>query len=190
MKGSPGTLYTLCTLCACILSGAYAHAAESPKGGSAANVGMPANFLIVTDRIHTSAQPTRAQFVELKANGYALVINLATPASAGAIADEGSLIAKQGISYVNVPVDFRAPSLQDFDLFSTILRQTGSRRVLVHCQVNKRASAFTFLHRVVHDGIAPDEAWKNVVTIWEPDPQWIDLIRVVLKRHGINFDPF
>ena len=154
------------------------------------NADVPSNFVAVTERIHTAGQPSRAQLADLKAKGYALVINLATPASSGAIPEEGSLVAKAGISYLNIPVDFKTPGYEDFALFSTVLKQTGARRVLVHCQVNKRASVFTFLYRVVHEGINPDRAWENVTSIWAPDPQWNDFIRMVLKRHGVAYDPF
>jgi hypothetical protein len=56
--------------------------------------------------------------------------------------------------------------------------------------VNKRASVFAFLYRVVHERVAPDEAWKNVAAVWEPEPQWNSFVRMVLKRHNIAFDPF
>jgi protein tyrosine phosphatase (PTP) superfamily phosphohydrolase (DUF442 family) len=164
-----------------------AHAAETQRAG---NEETPLNFVAVTERIHTSGQPSQAQLGTLKAKGYAFVINLATPASSGAIPEEGSLIAKTGISYLNIPVDFKNPTYDDFELFSNILKQAGSRRVLVHCQVNKRASVFAFLYRVVHERVAPDDAWKNVVSIWEPEPQWNSFVRMVLKRHNIAYDPF
>ena len=183
------TLGMVSAFCAAVMFGAalYAHAAETPR---TVNDAAPANFVAVTERIHTSGQPTPAQLGTLKSKGYAFIINLATPASSGAIPEEGSLIAKTGISYLNIPVDFKNPTYDDFELFSNILRQAGSRRVLVHCQVNKRASVFAFLYRVVHERVAPDEAWKNVSSIWEPEPQWNSFVRLVLKRHNIAFDPF
>jgi hypothetical protein len=100
------------------------------------------------------------------------------------------LVARTGISYLNIPVDWERPRYEEFALFSNVLRQSGSMRVLVHCQVNKRASVFTFLFRVVHDGAAPDGAWENVNAVWVPDEQWKDFSRMVLKRHKIEYDPF
>ena len=164
-----------------------AHSAEPPPTGYAES---PVNFVAVSERLHTAGQPSRAQLEALKSKGYAFIVNLATPASSGAIPDEGMLIAKSGISYLNIPVDFKNPGYDDFELFSNILRQSGSRRVLVHCQVNKRASVFTFLYRVVHEGVSPDQAWGNVTSIWVPEPPWNEFVRMVLKRHSINFDPF
>jgi protein tyrosine phosphatase (PTP) superfamily phosphohydrolase (DUF442 family) len=176
-------------VCAAVMFGTAlcVHAADAPRSE---NNSAPANFVAVNERIHTSGQPTQAQLATLQSKGYGFIINLATPASAGAIPEEGSLIARTGISYLNIPVDFKNPTYDDFELFSNILKQAGSRRVLVHCQVNKRASVFAFLYRVVHERVAPDDAWKNVDSVWEPEPQWNSFIRLVLKRHNIAFDPF
>lgn len=183
------TLGTVSAVCAAAMLGTLlcAHAAESPRSEHDA---APANFVAVTERIHTSGQPTPSQLGALKGKGYGFVINLATPASASAIAEEGSLIARTGISYLNIPVDFKNPTYEDFEFFSNILRQAGSRRVLVHCQVNKRASVFAFLYRVVHERAAPNDAWKHVASVWELEPQWNSFVRVVLKRHAIAYDPF
>jgi protein tyrosine phosphatase (PTP) superfamily phosphohydrolase (DUF442 family) len=165
----------------------YAYAPEFLRTGSTE---PSANFVAVSERIHTSGQPSAAQLGGLKDKGYGLVINLAPPTTTGSISDEGMLVARTGISYLNIPVDWHSPGYEDFELFSNVLGQSGSMRVLVHCQVNKRASVFTFLFRVVHDGAAPDGAWENVNAVWVPDEQWKDFARMVLKRHKIEYDPF
>jgi len=164
----------------------YACAPEFLRTGSTEPL---ANFVAVSERIHTSGQPSAAQLGGLKDMGYGLVINLAPPTTTGSISDEGMLVARTGISYLNIPVDWHSPRYEDFELFSNVLRQSGSMRVLVHCQVNKRASVFTFLFRVVHDGAAPDRAWENVDAVWVPDEQWKDFARMILKRHKIEYDP-
>jgi protein tyrosine phosphatase (PTP) superfamily phosphohydrolase (DUF442 family) len=169
-----------------VLGGAlYAYAPELMRTESTQ---PPLNFVAVSERIHTSGQPSEAQLGGLERGGYHLVINLAPPTSAGSIAQEGLLVAQTGLSYVNIPVDWHSPRYEDFELFSNILKQAGSRHVLVHCQVNRRASVFTFLYRVVHEGIAPDVAYENVTSVWVPDPQWKDFARAALKRHGIEFE--
>jgi len=165
----------------------YAYAPEFLHTESAE---PPTNFVAVSERIHTSGQPSAAQLGALKDKGYTLVINLAPPETMGSISDEGMLVARTGISYLNIPVDWHSPRYEDFELFSNVLRQSGSMRVLVHCQVNKRASVFTFLFRVVHDGAAADRAWENVDAVWVPDEHWKDFARMVLKRHKIEYDPF
>ena len=183
------TASTIRTLAIGIALGAtlYAYAPEFFRTGSA---GPPANFVAVSERIHTSGQPSATQLGGLRDKGYGLVINLAPPATSGSISDEGMLVARTGISYLNIPVDWHSPRYEEFELFSNVLGQSGSMRVLVHCQVNKRASVFTFLFRVVHDGAAPDRAWENVSAVWVPDEHWKDFARMVLKRHKFEYDPF
>lgn len=59
---------------------------------------------MVSERIHTSGQASKALVAGLKTRGYALVINLVPPTAMGAIPEEGSLVTQSGISYVNIPV--------------------------------------------------------------------------------------
>lgn len=152
------------------------------------NYEPPANLVIVSDRIHTAGQPSEAQLVGHGAPGYDLVINLVPPTAINAIAKEGSLVTQGGSRYVHIPVDWNKPRYEDFAFFSAILRHTDPQHVLVHCQVNKRASLFTFLYQVVHAGADPDVAYESVTTIWVPDPHWIAFAQRVLKHHHITFE--
>jgi protein tyrosine phosphatase (PTP) superfamily phosphohydrolase (DUF442 family) len=165
----------------------YAYAPELLRTSSTQ---APMNFVPVSERIHTSGQPSPSQLSGLHEKGYELVVNLAPPTSAGSVAEEGMLVAQAGATYVNIPVDWHAPRYEDFVLFSDLLDRAGPRRTLVHCQINKRASLFTFLYRVVREGANPDAAYANVTAIWAPDEQWANFAREVLKRHGIEFDPY
>jgi len=165
--------------------GLYAYAPELIRTESTQ---PPVNFVNVSERIHTSGQPSDSQLGGLKKSGYALVINLAPPTTVGSIPDEGMLVAQTGLSYVNIPVDWHSPRYEDFELFSNILNQSGSRHVLVHCQVNKRASLFTFLYRVVHERVAPDVAYEKITAVWIPDSQWKEFARATLKRHNIEYE--
>ncbi|MGI9227660.1 MAG: hypothetical protein ACR2PU_02595 [Gammaproteobacteria bacterium] len=54
--------------------------------------------------------------------------------------------------------------------------------------MNKRASLFTFLYRVVQEGIEPDEAYENVTAIWIPDPYWFEFAKNVLASHKIDYE--
>ena len=81
-------------------------------------------------------------------------MNLAPPTNQGAVADEGKLVAEDGPTYVNIPVSWQQPTYEDFELFSAVMNGARDRKVLVHCQLNMRASAFTFLYRVVHEACA------------------------------------
>jgi protein tyrosine phosphatase (PTP) superfamily phosphohydrolase (DUF442 family) len=162
----------------------------APRLAHTASTEAPINFVAVSERIHTSGQPSAAQLGGLDEKGYALVINLAPPTSMGSLAEEGMLVAQRGIAYVNIPVDWHSPQYEDFALFSKILGHANSRRVLVHCQINKRASLFTFLHQVVHAGVSPQLAYENVTAVWVPDAQWKAFAQAVLNQHKVAFEPF
>ncbi len=148
---------------------------------------LPLNYVIASEWLHTSGQPDSEQLASLPDQGFDLVINLATPTSPNSIPDEGRLVTQGGASYVNIPVDWRAPTYEDFEFFSGILNQSSHDQVLVHCMLNYRASLFTFLYRTVHQGVAPEEAYEAVSVVWEPEDQWIEFGQMVLARHGIDY---
>jgi protein tyrosine phosphatase (PTP) superfamily phosphohydrolase (DUF442 family) len=176
------------TFCAGVAVGVMLYA-YTPKIIRTADLHPPPNLITITQRIDTSGQPTAEQLKALKAAGYDLVINLAPPYSTGSIENEGSLVAAAGITYINIPVDWDYPKMSDFDLFTDILDQAGERHVLVHCQVNRRASMFTFLYRVAHENADVDQAYENVTAIWSPEPHWLEFANTVMSRHQIDFNP-
>jgi len=149
---------------------------------------LAVNYVVASERLHTSGQPESEQLSTLADRGFELVINLAPPTSRNAIATEGQLVTATGASYLNIPVDWQAPAYADFELFSGVLNQAGDRQVLIHCMVNYRASLFTFLYRVVHEQVPAAEAYEAVKQVWEPEDQWLRFADMVLERHEIDFD--
>ena len=145
------------------------------------------NYVVASERLHTSGQPDAEQLGTLADRGFDLVINLATPTSPNTVSTEGQLVTATGTSYVNIPVDWQAPSYADFELFSGILNLPQHEQVLIHCMLNYRASMFTFLYRTVHRDVAPAEAYEAVAAVWEPQDQWIEFGQMVLDRHDVNF---
>ena len=148
-----------------------------------------ANLVEITDRLHTSGQPSPQQLLALANSGYRLVINLAPPDSTGYVTDEGARLAASGVGYISIPVVVDALSTDQFELFSAILGAAGERKVLVHCQSNKRASIFIFLYRTVYAGIDPGAAWQNVTAVWQPETNWLEFVQRVLQDHHIKFEP-
>ncbi len=149
----------------------------------------PMNFVAVTARLASSGQPSEAQLQRLRARGYAVVINLAPPESFGSISDEGELVTSQGLAYINIPVDWRKPADRDFQLFSDVLNSNRDRKVWVHCQMNRRASVFLFLYRVIHDRQPVADAIEAVHAVWVPNEVWRGFLESTLTRHRIAFDP-
>jgi protein tyrosine phosphatase (PTP) superfamily phosphohydrolase (DUF442 family) len=178
MHSSLGRIVPLAV--ACVASMACGQAGSSDPS-------MGANYVVATERLHTSGQPNAAALATLAGQGFELVVNLAPPGNQGAVAEEGKLVAEDGPTYVNIPVNWQQPTYEDFALFSAVMNGARDRKTLVHCQLNMRASAFTFLYRVVHEGVAPEEALKALQAVWIPRDQWAAFTADVLKRHEIDF---
>jgi protein tyrosine phosphatase (PTP) superfamily phosphohydrolase (DUF442 family) len=162
------------------LFGALAAADDEPTAT------LAVNFVPINERLHTAGQPDEMTLASLGSRGYGLIINLAPPAVSPS--EEAEILAASGVRYVNIPVDWRNPTVEDFAAFSRALAAAADERVLVHCQMNMRASMFTFLHRVTNDGADPAEAYKAVSAVWTPSGVWAELGSTVLAEHGVDFD--
>src|SRR4051812_33706928 len=130
------------------------------------------NFRAIAEGLGTAGQPTEAQLRAVGEAGFDAVINLALPTSDNAIPNEGSIVTGLGMSYVHIPVDFKAPTSRDFQAFCSVMDAFKDRRVFVHCAANMRVSAFVFLYRVLHKGTSTAEAERDLLAIWQPDDVW------------------
>ena len=173
----------LCSL-ALLLALAATACGQAPTAGT--HIGV--NYVAATERLHTAGQPDAATLATLGEQGFELVVNLAPPTNQGAVADEGKLVAEDGPTYVNIPVSWQQPTYEDFELFSAVMNGARDRKVLVHCQLNMRASAFTFLYRVIHEDVPPEEAMKALRAVWIPRDQWATFTADVLARHNVDFE--
>ena len=149
-----------------------------------AEKGDPDNLVKWRDGLTSSAQPNRDYLARAKASGFEMVINLAPPQSQGSIDNEGGIVGRQGIVYLNIPVNFTNPTADDFRVFVDAMKSASKKNVLVHCQVNLRGSAFTFLYRVIHESAPEDETLKKMLGVWSPDPVWKKFIETTLTAHG------
>ena len=148
------------------------------------------NRVDISPTITTSGQPTAETLATLGKLGYEVVIYLAPPTVADAIANERQLVARQGLVYVNLPIRFDAPSERDLARFAALMNAFATQKVLVHCQVNFRASTMVFLYRVIHRKEDPPKAFESVSRVWSPDAVWQRFITEQLRRSGIDFEPF
>lgn len=142
------------------------------------------NYVENSQRISSAGMPTRRQFAKIANAGFEVVVNLAPPGVLGAHDDERTLVEQQRMRYFDVPVDFDSPRKEDFDRFAKILRDNGDRRILVHCQMNLRASTFVYLYRVIELGEDTDRAFDDVAHLWLPSSRWREFIGEVLTAHG------
>lgn len=141
------------------------------------------NFLELSDSVATAGQPDESQFAALKTSGYQVVVNLALPTSTNAIANEQELVEAQGMKYVHIPVVWENPTIDDFDRFMQTMNENANQKVLVHCAMNMRVSAFMYLYRRIHDRISADEANQALQKIWTPNPVWQQFMEQALERY-------
>ena len=142
------------------------------------------NFRSIGEGLGTSGQPTESQLREIRQAGFEAVINLALPTSDNALANEGSIVTGQGMAYVHIPVDFKAPTAKDFQAFCDVMDAFRSRPVFVHCAANMRVSAFIYLYRVLRQGASRRDAEGDLRAIWEPDAIWERFIEQQLQAGG------
>ena len=130
------------------------------------------NYLPISTQLATSGQPTSNQFSAIQRAGYSIIINLAPANSENALPNEATLVADLDMEYINIPVDFSNPSLQDFEKFVSLLQSHSDEKIWVHCAANMRVSCFIFKYRTAILGTNPNHAQADLRKIWQPNAAW------------------
>lgn len=135
------------------------------------------NYLKISDYIQTSGQPKENEFELIKATGVDTVVNLAMPDSKAAIVNEGELVTKNNMNYIHIPVVWTSPTVEQFELFSSILAYHSDKKIWIHCALNWRVASFIFLYRTKKLGVPQEEALKSLEKIWSPDAVWATFLK-------------
>ena len=130
-----------------------------------AHSGPVMNYHRVNDRLVTGGHLLDGGSAALKEQGVKVVIDLRDDSPSG----EQERFAEQGIEWINIPVEWRDPKKADFDRFSETMREHQGDHVLVQCAANYRASAMTYLYRVVVEKVPEDEATDDLHAVWDPN---------------------
>jgi len=130
------------------------------------------NYLQISERVSTSGQPTERQFELIREQGFRTVINLAPHSAENALKDEQALLTTLGINYIHIPVDFKNPTEDDFNMFVSKMQDVSTEKVWIHCAANMRVSAFMFKYRCMVLNDEPDNAKKDLDKIWQPSGVW------------------
>ena len=143
------------------------------------------NYIQYDDMLSSAGQIPYDQVASLRQAGFEVVINLA-PVSESANALEGFLVVQEGLTFLNIPVSFREPSLQDLTVFFDMMKVNEGRRTFVHCAANMRATVFTYLYRTLVQGVDEASARADMETIWDPNgsPAWAALIEKAQAEFG------
>jgi protein tyrosine phosphatase (PTP) superfamily phosphohydrolase (DUF442 family) len=104
------------------------------------------------------------------------VVNLGLHTHEKALPDEAGSLAKLGIAYSHLPVDFQNPTPADLQAFCALMDQLHGQTIHVHCIANYRVSAFLYRYRIDVLGWSEDEARTDLDAIWRPEGVWKTLV--------------
>ena len=130
-----------------------------------AHAGPVMNYHRVDDRLVTGGHLLDGGAAALGKQGVKVVVDLRDNSPPG----ERDRFAAQGIEWINVPVKWRDPTKADFERFVEVMREHQDEQVLVQCAANYRASAMTYLYRVVEEGVPDREAREDLLVVWDPN---------------------
>jgi protein tyrosine phosphatase (PTP) superfamily phosphohydrolase (DUF442 family) len=131
----------------------------------------------VFDWLWSSGQLSENDIAGLPALGIDAVINLALPTSSNALSGEAEMITRQGIAYIQIPVEWERPDLEQLLQFFGILKAFDGRKVWVHCAKNMRVSAFIYLYRKLCLAESEEASVLPMREVWMPNETWQAFIR-------------
>ncbi|GAB4491795.1 MAG: hypothetical protein Fur0016_02480 [Anaerolineales bacterium] len=142
------------------------------------------NFLRLDALLCCGGQPTEAQFEDAAREGIQLVINLALATSDHALPDEPGLVRSLGMEHIHIPVIWESPQPANLEQFMNAMDANWGKKILVHCAMNYRATAFIGLWRVLRQGWDVDEAFAPQRKIWnlEEYPVWKAFVEKTLSK--------
>ena len=135
------------------------------------------NWRRLDDRITTSGQPTEAQLADIHALGIRHIVNLGLHTHEKALPDEAGSVARLGMTYIHIPVDFQNPTDQDFEKCCSVMEQLKDVPVHVHCIANARVSAFFYRYRRDVLGMDEARARADMEEVWRPKGVWAEFVK-------------
>jgi protein tyrosine phosphatase (PTP) superfamily phosphohydrolase (DUF442 family) len=146
------------------------------------------NFRQYSPTFASAGQPTREQFQVLKDQGFERIVYIAFTNNRNAVADEDLVVKGLDMEYMQVPVDFSNPLPSEFYAFADSMQRNQGKKTLLHCQVNARATAFSFLYRVIYEDVPVAQAKEDMNSVWQPNEVWRDFIFEVMEQNDRSPD--
>jgi uncharacterized protein (TIGR01244 family) len=144
------------------------------------------NYRSVNDQYATAGQPSEEQLKAAAAEGFKIIINLATINPRYSLADEDASVRALGMTYHHIPVEWDRPTDADFKAFEAAMQAAPRDKTLIHCAANFRATAFYGLYAMKHLGWSKADAQKLRASVWDGGnyPVWQDFI----ERHEAEIE--
>lgn len=132
------------------------------------------NYVQISTMIATSGQLTREQIKYVSNQGYTTIVNLAPHTAQDAMPDEGKIVASNFMTYINIPVLYEDPQLDQLKMFSAVMATLAEQKVWVHCAKNTRVAAFMYLYQRYEQGLSHEQALSEMFKKWTPDQTWLE----------------
>jgi protein tyrosine phosphatase (PTP) superfamily phosphohydrolase (DUF442 family) len=137
------------------------------------------NFRLLSPTFASSGMPTTEEFSLVQQQGYQHIINLIP----GDFSDEQQQIASLDMSFEQIAVDWHNPTLADFKRFVALMKTYQQDKVLLHCRLNYRASAFAYLYQTTQLGVDESSAKQDMLSVWQPEGVWLDYIKMIQHHY-------
>lgn len=134
------------------------------------------NWRRLDSSVTLSGQPTVTQLSQIKELGVTHIINLGPHSNKGALDDEARAVAKLGMAYIYIPVDFENPTNEDFEEFCDAMESVANKQVHVHCIYNARVTAFIYRYAQSGRGFSETATHELMDGIWRPGGVWAKFI--------------
>lgn len=142
----------------------------------------------VFDWLWSSGQLSEADIASLSAMEIDVVINLALPSSSNALSNEAECVTREGICYIQIPVEWEQPEYHQLLQFFGVLKAFEGQRLWVHCAKNMRVSVFIYLYRRLCLNHSEEEATYPMREVWVPNPIWQTFIQHAMQMYKRNID--
>ena len=130
------------------------------------------NLIQIDSNTLTAGQPTEEQLADVAQEGCKLVINLATFDPRYSLTDEEETCNSLGMSYVNIPVDWASPTVEDYQAFKVAMIKAADQKILIHCAANYRVTAFYSVYAKQFLSWSDEQGQALIAQIWETNPDW------------------
>ncbi len=122
------------------------------------------NYTRINATVACAGATPPAAMAELKARGFAAVINFRTVGEGGATVDAGESAANAaGLKYFHFP--FRQPSSEVVETFLDTVSDPANQPAYIHCGSANRVGAMWFIKRVQLDGWSIEDAMAEAELI-------------------------
>ena len=142
------------------------------------------NYTRVEATVACGGATTPDAFPELRARGFAAIVNLREAGEPGADIDAAASAARaSGLRYLHIPLSSRTPGAEAFDAFLAAMEDPANSPVYIHCASANRVGAVWLAKRMLVDGWDEQRAMAEAEAIGLKSPVLRDFALDYVRRH-------